>query len=282
MWKTIVKSLVCVLLLCYVAFAFAFVRHDNAMRECRGIDLRIVGTSIPDSVMRHGVKSQLSRYPHKLIGEKLGDINLTQLEKYLSDFSNFESVECSFDPDSRLRITVTPIKAEVRVFDDMGCSYYINRYGKTIVSDAEFFLDVPVLIAPEKYKEYIPGALTVIRYATGDPDISPLIDSYKIDGPNDILIIPRINGHVINFGDSTRLSEKKNALLTAYREILPYKGWNTYDTISVKFKNQIVASRRDKSISDHGTPEDDGEDLEEATLPEVVNINPHNPVDDNG
>ena len=87
---------------------------------------------------------------------------------------------------------------------------------------------------------------------------------------------------MINFGDSTRLDEKKAAIMAAYRSILPAKGWNTYDTISVKFKSQIEASRRNKAISSHGTPEDDGDDLEEATLPDVANINTQNSSQENG
>ncbi len=282
MWKTIFKTVLCVVLLGYVALAFAFVHQDNAKRVCPGIDLRIQGNTIPDSVMRQGVNSQLARYGKKLKGQPLERIDLKHLEDYLSAFSNFESVECSFNPDSRLRITVTPIKAEVRVFTDKGKSFYINRYGKRIDADAEFYIDVPVLIAPEKYESSIPAALSLIRYAGSDPELSPLIAAYKIDGPHDLIIIPRLQGHVINFGDSTRLDEKKAAILTAYRRVLPSKGWNTYDTISVKFKSQIVASRRNKAVATHGAVEDDGEDLEEATLPDVANINTQTPAEDNG
>lgn len=282
MWKTVVKYVLCVLLLGYVAFAFAFVHDENAKRVCPGIDLRIEGNTLPDSVVLQGVNSQLAKYKYKLKGETLGNINLRRLENYLSNFSNFESVECSFNPDSRLRITVIPIKAEVRVFNDKGESFYINRFGKRIKADAEFFVDVPVLIAPEKYDAIIPSALSVIRSTSNDPDLGPLVAAYKIDGPNDLIIIPRLQGHVLNFGDTTRIDEKKAAILTAYRKILPSKGWNTYDTISVKFKSQIVATRRNKAISNHGALEDDGIDLEEATLPEVANINTQNSVGDNG
>ncbi len=270
------------MLLGYVAFAFAFVHEENAKRLCTGIDLRIIGKTLPDSVLRQGVNSQLIKYGKKLKGEPLGQIDIKSLEDYLSNFSNFESVECSINPDSRLRITITPIKAEVRVFTDKGKSFYINRYGKRINADAEFYIDVPVLMAPEKYENLIPAALSIIRYTGSDQELSPLIAGYKIDGPNDFIIIPRVQGHVINFGDSTRFDEKKAAILAAYRSVLPSKGWNTYDTISVKFKSQIVASRRNKTIVTHGALEDDGIDLEEATLPDVANINTQNSEEENG
>lgn len=273
MWKTILKVLICVLLIGYVSVAFALARLENSRRTCAGIDLRIEGSSIPDSVMRQGVNSQLRKYKHKIQGEKIGNINLQQLEDYLSAFSNFESVECSFNPDSRLRITITPIKPEVRVFASDGSSFYINRYGKRIDADAEFYIDVPVLLVSQTGRDHIASALPVIRYVNSDSELKSLIAAYKVDGPHDVILIPRIHGHVVNFGDSTRLDDKRSAILAAYRQVLPVKGWNMYDTISVKFKNQIVATRRDKVISNHGMVEEEGEDLEEATLPEVTESN---------
>jgi cell division protein FtsQ len=83
-------------------------------------------------------------------------------------------------------------------------------------------------------------------------------------------MVPCIRGHVINFGDTSRIKDKFDNLLTMYRQVMPYKGWNTYDTISVKFKGQVVASRRNKALPDHGAVTDDGEDVEESALAETV------------
>lgn len=280
-WKTAAKAVICLALLCYVALAFAYARNENDSRICRDIDLRIEGNTLPDSILRQGVKAQLAKYKAPAVGAPVGKINLQKLENYLGHFSNFESVECSFNPDNRLRITIEPIRPEVRVFVENGHSYYVNRAGKRIEADAEFFIDVPVLLVSAKTEKYLPSALAVIRYAAADKELNRLISAYKIDGPNDIIMLPRIQGHVVNFGDSTRLEDKRAALLTAYRRILPAKGWNRYDTISVKFSRQIVASRRDKAISNHGSVDDDGIDLEEATLPEVADINTKTSADSN-
>lgn len=273
MWKTVVKWSICVLLLAYIAAAFAYGSYENRHRLCPGIDLRVEGGALPDSVMRQGVNSRLSKYGKKIKGARVNEIDLQKIEDYLSRFSQFETVECSFDPDGRVRISVVPIRPEIRVFEPTGKSYYVNRSGKRIEADAEFFVDVPVLVMghdPNVRPEY---ALPVVRYVSGDAELNSLIGSFKLDGEHDLLLVPRIQGHVVNFGDTTRLAEKKESLLTAYRKILPAKGWNTYDTISVKFRNLVVASRRDKSQGLHGTPLEEGEDLEEATLPDVAGIN---------
>ena len=54
-----------------------------------------------------------------------------------------------------------------------------------------------------------------------------------------------------------------------YRKVLPKKGWNEYDTISVKFKDQIVATRRIKPVIAPVETVEEEIDLEEQTLPEV-------------
>lgn len=273
MWKTVLKWTICVVLLVYVAVSFAFARYENGLRVCPGIDLRVEGGALPDSVMRQGVNSRLSQFDGKIKGSRLKDIDLQRIEDYLGRFSQFETVDCSFDPDGRVRISVVPIKPEMRVFEPGGKSYYVNRSGKRFEADAEFFVDVPVLILSRDAGVGPEYALPVVRYVSQDAELNSLVAAFKLDGDHDLLLMPRIHGHLVNFGDTMRLAEKKAALLTAYRKILPAKGWNTYDTISVKFRNLVVASRRDKSQGLHGMPLDEGEDLEEATLPEVAHVN---------
>lgn len=270
MWKTVLKWTICVLLLGYVAAALAFADYENGNRTCPGIDLRVEGGTLPDSVIRQGVRTRLGKFDGKIKGEKLKNIDLQRIEKYLDRFSQFESVECSFNPDGRVRISIVPIKPELRVFEPGGKSYYVNRAGKRFEADAEFFIDVPVLLLGKNAGVSPEYALPVVRYVTEDAQLNSLIGSFKLDGDNDLLLVPRIHGHLVNFGDTTRLPEKKEALLTAYKKILPVKGWSTYDTISVKFRNLVVATRRDKSHGLHGAPLEEGEDLEETTLLQEV------------
>ena len=50
---------------------------------------------------------------------------------------------------------------------------------------------------------------------------------------------------------------------------MPHKGWEQYDTISVKFRNQIVATRRDKTRLNVSEEPVEEIDLEEGTLPGI-------------
>lgn len=221
---------------------------------------------LSDTITIKGVKAELMKYPRKLVGAPISSINAMDIEKYLMNLNNFEDVQCYVSTNGFLNVSITPMIPEVRVFDGND-SYYVNRQGKRIKSNAEFFMDVPVM-AGTFTKDFTPqSVLPVVRFVKKDPVLKDLIAMFEAHDADNILLVPRITGHVINFGDTTRLEEKRRMLLTAYRNIIPYRGWEMYDTISVKFKGQIVATRRNKTPLYPIESILEEEDPEEATLP---------------
>lgn len=268
MKKTILKWLLLIILIAYATCITIWARNMADSNLCKGIDVYIENSSAPDTITRHGVLDELSRFPSKIIGAPATSINTLEIERYLGRLSNFESVNCIVNTDGRLDVRVVPMIPAMRVFDG-DKSYYINKDGKRIESKASFFVDVPVVSG--KFSEKFPArmVLPVSRFVENDPVLSKVIAMIKVDDKDNIYLIPRIHGHVINFGDTTRLEEKKNALLAMYRKVLPYKGWETYDTISLKFNGQVVASRRDKQGGNHGAIYDDDLDPDETTLSEL-------------
>lgn len=272
MWKTVAKWLILIALLAYVGFVTAMAREQAAKQVCRGVDIVVLGESDNDSITRHGVADELNRCPHKFIGKPLPKVPLGKIEAYLTRFSNFEDVECALTSQGRLRVQVTPIVPEMRIFED-SVSYYINKAGKRIEANAEFFADVP--IATGRFsKTFSPvELLPVARYIAADSTLSHLVAMISASDARNIIIVPRIRGHVVNIGDASRLREKFDALMLAYRKIMPYKGWDTYDTISVKYRGQIVATRRNKTPLHAPINYEEDVDPEEHTLPELENTN---------
>lgn len=275
MVKKILGWFILVLLVAYVVCAAIWAHAEAAKNSCAGIDINIVEGSTTDSVTRKGVMAEINKYPGKIIGEPLNSINTLQIEQYLKGFPQFEDVVCSFTTSGRLKVKVTPMVPELRVFED-SASYYINKVGKRMNSKASFFVDVPVISGKFNDKFSPKDILPVTRFIASDPVLKHLVGMVYAEDEDNIILIPRIHGHVINFGDTNRLGDKRKALVTMYRKVLPYKGWGEYDTISVKFKGQIVATRRNKGSFQPQNLSFDEDDMEEATLPELdYNVNPN-------
>jgi cell division protein FtsQ len=63
----------------------------------------------------------------------------------------------------------------------------------------------------------------------------------------DFILIPLIGNQTIMFGAANSdqaVREKLDKLKTFYFEGLPYEGWNRYESINLKYRNQIVCKKR--------------------------------------
>ena len=268
MWKKILSWFILVVLVAYVVCAAIWAHAEAAKNACKGIDIHIVEGSTTDSVSRQGVMTEIKRYPEKIIGTQVPRINTRKIEQYLKSFPQFEDVVCSFTTNGRLQVKVTPMVPELRVFED-SASYYINKDGKRMNSKSSFYVDVPVVSGKFNSTLKPTYVLPVTRFISRDPLLKGLIGMVHVEDDDNIILVPRIHGHVINFGDTNRLTEKRDALVAMYRKVLPYKGWEEYDTISLKFKGQVVATRRQKASNRPKIEDYEDTDMEEATLPEL-------------
>lgn len=264
--KKILKWSILILLLVYVVGIAVWARMEADKHTVKGITITIGEKGISDTITVRGVKTSLLSYPDKIIGAPVNTVNTLKIENYLMGLNNFEDVKCYISTNGYLNVNISPMIPEIRVFDG-NQSYYVNKNGKKINSNAQFFADVPVVSGHFTDSFRPETVLPVVRFVRNDERLNKLVGMFEAKGPNDILLVPRIAGHIINFGDTTRLPEKRRALLTLYEKVIPYKGWEEYDTISVKFRGQIVATRRDKTPLYPIEVYEEEVDPEEATLP---------------
>ena len=104
-----------------------------------------------------------------------------------------------------------------------------------------------------------------IRRLSGEPYILHPISVAKIVcneiGLGSTSICSALLHDVVEDTDYTveDIENKFEKLKLFYREVMPAKGWETYDTISVKWSHQVVATRRKKAVKEVMTydPEDD-------------------------
>ena len=59
-------------------------------------------------------------------------------------------------------------------------------------------------------------------------------------------------------------------MLRFYREVLPVKGWNYYDTISVKWRGRVVATRREKKAVEYEPLTETDASLNDIVADEVM------------
>lgn len=264
--QTLLKWLLLIALLAYAGWAASWALGKASQRMCQGIEVEIDNASpISVGMSAESVKSELGKLGAGYSRIPLRSINTDSLERHLDGVNNFEHVECYINSQGKLCLLVSPMVPVARVFtsDD---SYYINRDGKRIDARPEYYVDVPIVTG--NFTRTLPASLSlpVVNRVAADSVLRSLVTMIVYKSPRNILLVPRVRGHVVNMGDTSRLDEKFANLLLFYRKVMPVKGWNYYDTISLKYKGQVVCTRRNKSLPDHGSVTD-YDDSEEAEIP---------------
>ena len=194
-------------------------------------------------------------------------INLQKIEDRLSGVVNIESAMVERMPDNTIRLTLMPMIPMARVFDFKGNSYYINRDGKRLTANARYHIDVPVISGNFDSIHSPASLIPLVECLHSDPQWNTITSQVMVDPhTRDIILVPLIRGHVVNLGDTSDIPDKLTRVMTMYRKVMPIKGWEYYDTISVKWAGQVVATRRAKSIPEPAIRFDQEGDIEEEDI----------------
>lgn len=233
------------LLLLYTVFAIALTRAEKRMSLYSGVDIEVADSVGTGFVTAADVDRSLGGLRAICAREPRGKINTLALERRLQAMPSVESASVTELNNGRLNISVRPLIPVLRVLDGDN-SYYVNAAGKTISSDLGNFVDVPVIVGHFKSGKEVARMVPMFSYIHRHPDCDALVSSVSVSPRGDIIIVPAVAGHVINMGDTSRVEDKFNRLRRFYCEVMPVKGWQYFDTLSVKYNGRIVATRADK------------------------------------
>ncbi|MDE6528508.1 MAG: cell division protein FtsQ/DivIB [Muribaculaceae bacterium] len=245
----VIRCLLSVVLAVYLAMAL-LISNDMAAREmCRGMEVQVErGSTSCSFVTTDEVQRLLHDWNLDNVQCPASEVNLQKIEDKLNGIDIIEHAMAQRLPDNRIRITVTPMLPVARIFD-RDRSYYINRAGKRLTANARFRLDVPVVTGAFDSAHPPRMLLPLIERISNDSAWNAIVAQIMVEPRNhDVILVPMIRGHVINLGDTADIDDKLDRVMTMYHKVLPVKGWNYYDTLSVKWGGQVVASRRLKSI----------------------------------
>ncbi len=233
-----------VLVVVYVVAAFFWTSAARREAKCSGV---VAHVENPNDSLRfitdRFILSEVDRLGFKVKGRPLTAIDIEKMERTFDRQYYVEHVQCYTCSDNTVRIDLQPVQPVLRVFDG-GSSYYINRAGKHVPANAGFFLDLPVVEGHFSKQYPATQLLPLVDYLGEHPDVDALVSAIRVADRRNIYIVPKTTGLIVNLGDMSDLDKKFAKLKRFYKEVLPVKGWDYYDTITLKWHGQIVATKR--------------------------------------
>jgi cell division protein FtsQ len=232
---------------------------------CNKVEIRVVDSLRSGFVLKTSIAKILQKKNYNLIGKNFSEIDLLMLKNDIMDYPPVQNALVYKTIDGRIVIEVKQRCPILRIMDNNNESYYIDENGfimqlsgnytsqvliangyistkfpinnKTNVLDIESKTQGNRVVQADLYK--------LAKYVNNNKFWNAQIQQIFVNFSGDFELIPVVGANVINFGDYSDCETKFNNLLSLYKHGLPVVGWNKYEYINLKFKGQIICTKRE-------------------------------------
>jgi len=236
----------------------SFIAYKKAEVTCKDVKVYIPGNQY--FIDREEVDNILKINRHKLIGARLEEINIHDLEQRLKANPFIESAKVYADMDGVIRVEISQRQPVLRVMNQFNQNFYIDQHGLKIPLSDNFTARV---IAANGYIDEVFGnkvdtlhteiarqVYKTAQFISKDSLWNAQIAQIYVNGDHQLELIPRVGTNKILLGNADSLAIKFSNLLTFYKKAMPQVGWDRYKTINIKYANQVVGIKNDSFKKD--------------------------------
>lgn len=250
--RIVKKIVVIVVWLCLVGaigFSVYYVYMKWAAVRCQAVVVNI-NPSSPRFMDEAEIVGMIEKSGEPIIGHRLAAINIDKLEARLSSFTTLNNVEIFRKVDAKgisftgkLIISVdqrTPVIRMKNSTDD----YYFDSEGVKIPTSPKYVERILIAtgtIPDDQVKKML---LKMADFINKDDFWRAQIEQVFIQENGELLLVPQVGGYLIEFGTPEEYELKFRNLKAIYQQGFKNMGWNRYKTISVKYRNQVVCTKK--------------------------------------
>lgn len=257
-WKRLLTGSAWVICLGGLVVLMSFIEAKKASVVCTAVKVNIPGSQY--FIDKQEVDQILQTSSHTLIGRKLENINIQELENKLRANPFIEFAKVYTEMDGILRVEVSQRQPILRVMNHYDMDFYIDQHGLKIPLSSNF--TARVLVAngyiEELFTNHVDSLHTHLAkdlYKTADfirKDSlwDAQIAQIYVNSAREIELIPRVGSQRILIGNADSLNVKLKNLLAFYKQVLPQVGWDKYSKINIKYTNQVIGIKNEMTKAD--------------------------------
>ena len=263
--KGLLNILFWLAIIAYYFLALGFVSGKRHEQVCTDLKISVVDSFRSRFVTAKDISLMVDNRNQKLTGIRFDSINISGIEQRLGDFAPIRRANIYKTINGAVYIDVMQRDPVLRVINRFGDSFYIDERGELLRHSNRYSAHVLVAngninFRPEQNSynllttETSAGKRNIMRelfelarYINGNRFWKAQIQQIYVNEDGDFELIPLVGAHVIVFGAFDKPETKFSKLESFYRNGLSVKGWNTYQTINLKYEGQIIATRNIKT-----------------------------------
>ena len=240
----------------YLVVVLGFVGKQYNEVLCKGIEI-IVRDSLERGLVTKSDIRNLIKLDHpEVAGLPVSEIDMAGIEESLNGFAAINNAQVYTDVKGSLMVEVSQRNPVVRIEDRNHEHFYLDEEGFVIPANLDYaphVLHINGEIAGSYRNEVrvsgneaslMSNVLRIASYIHSDPFWKSQIVQVYVNKNEEFELIPRVGSQIIFFGNADRMENKFFKLKTLYREGFSHMGWNQYETINLKYNNQVICTKR--------------------------------------
>lgn len=248
--------------------SMGFVNKHQDSLICKSLDIHVNQDGDLYFLNKKDIAKLILDKGDSIVGQPKSRVNIPEIEHKLNSHEDIANAEVYMTIDGKVKVEVKQRKPILRVISTTGESYYMDDEGKLMPLSEKY--TAKVLIANgnilesyvKNYKHSFAEVLkddktkqnsvlaelyAIARYINADEFWKAQIQQIYVDTLKDMQIVPLVGNQKIIFGDTTAMDEKFKKLMIFYQQGLNTTGWwDKYSVINLKFKDQIVCTKKEK------------------------------------
>lgn len=242
-----------------VAAGFASAEEEKVI--CREVEINILRNGENYLVEEDAIREMIRKHGDSLPGSPVGNIHVTALELLVNTNPWVDNAEVYLGINGKLKIDIIQKEPLARIANGKGETFYLDKKGKLMIWSPTFTPRTILVngnISESFSKHYqtdfssgnemlretvLDEVYALVQCIAADSLWSAQFEQIYVNGNKEFELIPRAGDHRILFGDTSEMKQKLEKLRIFYTEGLNHTGWNQYDTLNLKFRNQVVCSK---------------------------------------
>jgi cell division protein FtsQ len=229
------------MLVVVIVLLMAFSFKQQAKVKCQHFDVLLAASEdhFVNNEMIHELLKNKNLHP---LERASAEIAIKEIEQSISNHAAVKNANVYSDILGKISVDITQRKPIARVVEEND-SYYIDEDGQWMPLSNHYTART-LVISGNVAVVNSEALFQIAQYIYKDPFWNAQIMQVHIEDNEDLTLIPRVGYHQIVFGEVENFEEKFSNLKLFYEKGISYKGWNNYSSINLKFKNQIVCTKK--------------------------------------
>lgn len=243
-----------------IMVVLGFVGSMRSAASCEALEVKFTLEETPGLVSEADIRSAIGAESGPLVGDPLNEIDSRKVENAVISLPHVKRAAVYKTIDKRLLVEIDEREPMLRLIDMHGTHALLDTEGYLMPLSHNTAPRLPVVsglfsIPPKAVKacahvgdSLMDTRLESIYYfsqvITQDAFWKAQLQHTEVNMYGDFIAYPLVGGHTINFGPAEELERKLGMLKTLYTQGLGTSNWNKYSAINLKYRDQIVCTKK--------------------------------------